>query len=92
MRFIWDEAKSKSNLAKHGYDFADAHKAFAQPIAVQPDQRFHYDEERFIGTGILDGDVVLIVFTESITETRIISIRKATKHETDIYYQEISSN
>lgn len=82
----------KSNLAKYGYDLADAYKAFTQPMAIQPDRRFDYDEERFIGTGSIDGDVVVIVFTESTIETRIISLRRATKYETDIYYQTLGGD
>ncbi len=29
MRFVWDEEKRNSNVAKHGLDFADAEKVFS---------------------------------------------------------------
>jgi uncharacterized DUF497 family protein len=29
MRYEWDEAKRKSNLKEHGFDFADAGAVFA---------------------------------------------------------------
>lgn len=29
MKFTWDEAKRKTNLAKHGFDFAVAEAVFA---------------------------------------------------------------
>lgn len=44
MQFIWDEQKRQINLAKHGLDFADAHKVFAGAIILFEDQRFDYGE------------------------------------------------
>jgi hypothetical protein len=39
-------------------------------------------EERWIGIGLLDGRVVVVVYTELDEETtRIISLRKALSHE-----------
>ena len=61
MRFIWDEAKRTSNLAKHGLDFADAHRVFDSVVALQPDRRFAYDEVRMIAVGMLDDFVVIVV-------------------------------
>jgi hypothetical protein len=34
MRFEWDAAKSRSNFAKHGLDFADAELVFAGPCVT----------------------------------------------------------
>jgi uncharacterized protein len=34
MRFTWTESKRRSNLAKHGLDFADAKKVFAGPMVL----------------------------------------------------------
>jgi uncharacterized protein (DUF4415 family) len=48
MQFTWDEAKRQANLAKHGLDFADAHRVFAGVVLQQPDARFDYDERRMI--------------------------------------------
>ena len=91
MRFVWDEAKRKSNLAKHGLNFADAHRVFAGIIVEQPDTRFDYDEQRMIAVGMLDAVVVLIVHVERDDCVRIISMRQATKNETDFYYENTAS-
>ena len=91
MRFVWDEAKRKSNLAKHGLNFADAHRVFAGIIVEQPDTRFDYDEQRVIAVGMLDAIVVLIVHVEHDDCVRIISMRQATKNETDFYYENTAS-
>ncbi len=89
MQFIWDETKRRSNLAKHGLDFADAPKVFAGPMALFEDQRQAYSEQRMIGIGLLDTLVVLIVHVEADEVIRVISMRKADSDETDLYYQDV---
>lgn len=87
MRYTWEEVKRQAILQKHGLDFADAEKVFAGPMVLFEDSRESYDEQRMIGIGLLDVLVVLIVHVESNEEIRIISMRKADKDETDIYYK-----
>ena len=87
MKFTWDEVKRQANLAKHGLDFADARKVFAGPMVLFEDGRRDYGEQRMIGIGLLKSLVVLIVHVESDDHIRIISMRKADRDETDIYYQ-----
>jgi uncharacterized DUF497 family protein len=92
MRFVWDEAKRKSNLAKHGLDFADAHRVFDGAVALQPDRRFDYGEERMLAAGMLDGFVVIVVHMESDDTIRIISMRKGTKNEANFYFENIGND
>jgi hypothetical protein len=87
MRFTWDEAKRQANLSKHGLDFADAEKVFAGPLVLVEDNRRDYGEQRMIGIGLLDFLVVLVVHVESDHEIRIISMRRATSDETDLFYR-----
>jgi uncharacterized protein len=54
------------------------------------DDRFDYGEERFVTLGVLNGRVVVIAHTETETEIRLISVRKATKHEEVRYFREIA--
>ena len=87
MKFEWDEHKRKINLSKHGFDFRDAKKVFDTPMVIAPDDREDYNEERWLGVGMLDGRVVAVIFTEADEETiRIISLRKAVSHERAMYY------
>jgi hypothetical protein len=88
MKFEWDERKNQSNLAKHGFDFADAFWVFNLPMVVEFDEREDYGEDRCIGIGLLDGRVVVVVYTEPNKETiRIISLRKALSYERRRYEQ-----
>ena len=88
--FVWDEAKRKLNLRKHGIDFADAEKIFRGVTLTAEDTREDYDEQRFLTLGLLEDQVVSIAHTEQGEEIRIISIRKATKHEARFYFSQIT--
>ncbi|TRU84139.1 MAG: BrnT family toxin [Microcystis novacekii Mn_MB_F_20050700_S1] len=88
MKFEWDESKNQSNLIKHGFDFADAYRIFNLPMVVELDERENYGEDRFVAIGLLDGRVVVIVYTEPDAQTiRIISLRKALSYERKYYEQ-----
>ena len=87
MHFEWDEQKNQVNIRKHGLDFADAPAVFAGVTFTFEDDRFDYEEQRFITLGILAGKVVVIAHTERDDKVRIISMRKATKYEQKLYFQ-----
>ena len=87
MKFTWHEPKRLSNLKKHGLDFANAYKLFSSPMLIFEDIRENYGEQRMIGVGLLDSKIVLSVYIETDNEIRIISMREATKHETNQFYE-----
>ena len=89
MEFTWSETKRAANLKTHGLDFVDAPRVFEGLTFTFEDDRFSYGEQRFITLGLLAGFPVSIVHTESHHEIRIISFRKATNRETDIYFNKI---
>jgi len=85
----WDEAKAAANFCKHGVTFEQAAYAFCDPFAVEwIDQRAVYGEERVILLGRVGGQILSIVYTERGERLRIISARRATKHEKDDYYRQ----
>ena len=55
MRFSWDERKRRLNLKDHGLDFVDAPRVFEGPTFTFEDDRFAYDEQRFVTLGFLAG-------------------------------------
>ena len=67
--FIWNEAKRRANLRKHG-------------IA--------YGERRFLTLGLLEDQLVSVTHTERGDDIRIISIRRATKHEACFYFSQVA--
>lgn len=88
VRFEWDEAKRRANLWRHGVDFAEVVEVFAGDPLTYLDDRYDYEEERFLTLGLLKGRVVAIVHTQSDDVTRIISARKAERHEEITYFKE----
>lgn len=90
MAFEWDEAKRESNLQRHRLDFVDAEAVFNGIVFTFEDDRFDYDEPRYITLGILN-DVVVIVHTERDDNIRIISMRKASKYEQKLYFKALTN-
>lgn len=89
MKYIWDRQKNETNVKKHELDFADAYKVFESPMLVDLDKREEYGKDRWIGVGLMENRVVVVVFTEPDEDTiRIISFRKATLSEREYYEQE----
>ena len=86
MRFTWDQVKRKRNLKDHGLDFVDTKRVFDGATFTFEDDRFRYDEQRFVTLGLLQGIPVSIVHTETKDRIHVISFRKATKRETAILF------
>jgi uncharacterized DUF497 family protein len=88
MQYEWDNRKAAMNLRKHGVDFADAIGALEDPNRLEEvDARFVYDEERVQVVGMTRSKVLFVIVTLPDEDTcRIISARKATRHEQDRYY------
>ena len=93
LKLEWNERKNTANIRKHGFDFADAPEVFRGPMLVRLDTRKDYGEERWIGIGITYGRFVVVVYAERDNgETvRIISMRKALKHERKRFEETLSN-
>lgn len=88
LTFEWDEVKAGDNYAKHGVTFELAKRAFEDPFAIEfLDDREDYGEERFVIIGLVDAHVLYVAYTERDEAIRIISARRATKHEQKAYFQ-----
>ena len=81
MDISFDPAKRAANLAKHGLDLADAAQVFAGLKFTMQDDRFDYGEDRFITMGLLDGRMVVCIWTDRGDTRRVISLRKANDRE-----------
>ena len=83
MRFEWDDAKSNRCLARRGFDFTHAARAFLDPRrSVAADDRRDYGETRYRLLGTIDGRVYVVVYTIRRRAIRIISARRANARET----------
>ena len=90
MKIEWDEEKNRANIGRHRIDFADVHPVFDGPMFVRLDTRRDYGEDRLIGIGFLHDAVVVVVFVEKTGRTiRLISARKAERHEREKLEEQI---
>jgi uncharacterized DUF497 family protein len=86
--YEWDDAKNALNRRKHGVDFLDAIAALEDPNRLEEiNDNTVSGEERNIVIGLARDRVLFVVTTYRTEDTcRIISARKATRHEQDRYY------
>ena len=88
MEYEWDAVKAAENRRRHGIDFTDSIAAIEDPNRLEVvDTRLEYGEERILVLGMAVGNVLFVVTTLRGDRTcRIISARRATRHEQDRYY------
>lgn len=81
----FDPAKDQANRAKHGVSLAlAADFDFAAALFIY-DDRHQYGEDRWRATGFIGERLFFLVFVETDTGIRAISLRKATKPEAQAY-------
>jgi uncharacterized DUF497 family protein len=83
----WDEQKRQKNLADHGLDFAGCDAIRDNFTITREDVRHAYGEKRLVTFGLLEGEVVVLVYIERRQGPHIISLRKAEKHEARYYFE-----
>ena len=85
--FEWDDAKAASNLKKHRVSVDEAVTVFGDSLAITfPDTDHEDGEYRSRTYGMSSsGRLLVVVHTERRSNVRIISARKATKYEKNIY-------
>jgi len=81
MQIEFDPDKRNKALIERGLDFARAGEVFAGVNVTAEDARFDYGEPRFTTVGVLDGRMVVMVWTPRGEARRIISMRKANERE-----------
>src|ERR1043166_3304449 len=88
VQYEWDQGKAAENLRKHGVDFTDAIAALEDANRMEDiDARPEYREERIQDIGMARGTLLVVIVTlRDENSCRIISARKATRHEQDRYY------
>jgi hypothetical protein len=87
MKIEWDPIKANLNLRKHGVPFEEAATAISDPMAVTgPDPDHSLYEERYITLGVSErGRLIVVSHTEEGETIRIISARRASKGEQELY-------
>jgi uncharacterized DUF497 family protein len=87
--FVWDEAKRKSNLKKHGLDFRYAHLVYDNPEKCTYEAS-RDDEYRLmdIALAVMKGRLLTLVYAEQGEDVRVISFRHASREERKQYEED----
>jgi len=87
MNIEWNPRKATSNVKKHGVSFEEAATALSDPLAATgADPDHSITEDRFVTFGVSKmGRLLVVSHTEKRETIRIISARKATKGERELY-------
>ena len=87
--YVWDEAKRKSNLKKHGLDFRDASLVYENPEKCTYDAS-REDEYRLmdVALAIVKGRLLTLVYAEHGDDVRVISFRNASREERRQYEED----
>jgi uncharacterized DUF497 family protein len=91
MKFTWNWLKAEVNRDKHGVSFEEARSCFAdrhQLAFYDPDHSEDEDRELLIARSNV-GRLLLVSYTARDSSIRIISARRATRHEAHTYAQGI---
>ncbi len=86
--FEWDEAKAAANIRKHKISFQEACRVFDDLfVLIEQDLNEDFGEDRYIATGLVEGVLLTVIYTERGVRIRIISARKADNNEQRKYYR-----
>ena len=86
MKIVWDEPKRQRNIETHGFDFVDIARFDWNDSVVKPSYASARGRSRFAATGLLNDDLITVVFSPLGSEAiSIISVRRASRWERRIY-------
>ena len=83
--FEWDQRKNAANIEKHRVSFETAARIFDGLTLETVDDRYVYGEPRIAALGLVETTVLYVVYTMRRDTCRIISARKANRHERRAY-------
>lgn len=87
IHFEWDETKALANKAKHGVSFRSALAVFLDAHAPDRHDKGDHTEDRFVTLGLVQGYLLVVVYTLRHDAVRLISAREATRHEAIPYWK-----
>jgi uncharacterized protein len=85
MKIAFDPVKRAIALQDRGVDFLDAALVFNEPSVTTEDERFEYPERRFLTYGLINGRLMVVVWTPIEDGIRVISMRKCNEREQETF-------
>ena len=91
MKISYDPQKRARTLLERALDFDDAAQVFRGATIDVVDDRKDYGEERWQSYGLLNGRLVMIIWTQRGDTRHIISMRKCNERESEKYRRQLGS-
>ena len=73
MDFEWDDRKAREKLKKHKVAFDRAMRVFLDPAIYDLEDDDIYDEDRLVAIGMVDHQILVVIYTMRGATCRIIS-------------------
>jgi uncharacterized DUF497 family protein len=95
VKFEWDDRKNESNRRKHGYSFDTASLIFDDPNCLIFPERVEAGEIRWHAIGPVQNSLLFLTVVHTYDEqggvqiVRIVSARRATNQEKELYAEAI---
>ena len=89
MLVTFDQLKRDVTLQERGLDFTDATTVFAGITLTREDARFAYGETRYQTYGLLDGRMVMVVWTTRGEDRHVMSMRYCNDRERDKFAEQL---
>jgi len=87
--YVWDEAKRRGNLKKHGLDFKDAYLVYENPNKCTYDASRNGEYRLMdVALAVVRGRLLTLVYIEQDDEVRVISFRNASRMERKQYEED----
>ena len=92
MRYVWDDAKRRSNLVKHGLDFINAFWVLDNPLKLEVESSRKGELRKQAFANVLEMLTVLTVVYAPGEPARIVSFRPASRQERRTYREWLENN
>jgi uncharacterized DUF497 family protein len=91
MEIEFDPARKAGTIAKHGVSLQATEGFDWDTVFEREDDRFDYEEVRFVALGMIGGRLHMLAFTKGSHDdvVRAISLRPAEKHEVRFYHGQV---
>jgi len=91
MIYEWDENKRLKNFEKHGFDLADGQLVYESPKKITVESHRH-SERRWLDIAEVGGELVTLTLAYTLRgeAVRCFSLRKASRKERSLYYEQNS--
>jgi len=87
----WDEAKRQRNLKKHGLDFSNADYVLKSPLRLDV-EIFRNNEIRTQSFAYVFDYLAVLTVVHIESRKRIISFRRASREEREVYHEWLAEN